>query len=106
MRRIAGTRPEPLYRLDRRLGQGEAGWCMVNAIKINLVVRTGQLVIGEKKRRICGHRLVEETSGFQKVFAHPGIEADCGKEDFGADVQIVSRQIRRGPFFDRCFLGA
>src|SRR5438270_13330298 len=60
--RLAGTRPEPFYGLDRRLGQSKAGWCMVNAIKINLVVRYGQLVICENICRIYGHRLYEEMS--------------------------------------------
>ena len=59
---------QPANRLNYRLRQFQARFGVVGPTEIDSVMRSRQLAIGIKKRRIARHCLVKKAHGFEQIF--------------------------------------
>ena len=77
---------------------------MINAAKIELIVRLGELVIGKCELWIALGCLIQQLNGLRQALQLGSTKPRRYDECFGPYVQIMSGKIGRWFFFDRRFL--
>src|SRR6266480_5168474 len=91
------VRSQPTNSLDGGVGQRQSRGSVFEITKINLIMRMGELVIGQDEIRIARNRLLQQVHGFIEILARL-IENGAFDQKLSARVKIVSGQIGGGFF--------
>src|SRR5437773_3511020 len=103
--RLAGFRTQTPNQLNGCFGQFKPRVAMVEAEKINSVVRSGHLTIGVKERRVVRHSLVKQLHGLEQILLCPRAKRNAIDQLFASQVEIVRNEVRRWRLLDSDFLG-
>src|SRR5438552_17747620 len=65
--RFPGIRPQPKCRIYGRLCQSQTSGSVIDLVRVNHIVRKGQLAIGEKEVWIASNCLIQQIHGLGKA---------------------------------------
>ena len=101
---LSGVGVQTADRLNGCFGQFEACLRVVETKEINPVMRSRELAIGSKERRVACNSLFKELHGLKQIFSCPRAKGNAIDEVFGSQIEIVGNKIPGRWLFDGRFL--